>query len=72
MAIGNASLTIIGKALNHKSQASTEIYARLCYDPVLNEVNNAANLIMEKAKKRINPVITTPYQIQVSTVFKGV
>lgn len=72
MAIGNASLPIIGKALNHKSQVSTEIYARLCYDPILNAVNGATNLMMEKARKQITPVVTSSYQIQVSTVFSGV
>lgn len=50
MAIGNTSLPIIGKALNHKSQASTEIYARLCYDPILSAVNGAANLMLDKSR----------------------
>ncbi|OSZ82088.1 hypothetical protein CAP35_02115 [Chitinophagaceae bacterium IBVUCB1] len=69
MAIGNTSLQIIGKALNHKSQVSTEIYARLCYDPVLEAVNDATNLIMEKASKQLNSVNATPYLVQVSTAF---
>lgn len=45
MAISGASLPIIGKALNHKSQVSTAIYARLSQEPVLNAVNNAVNMI---------------------------
>jgi integrase len=45
MAISGTSLPIIGKALNHKSQVSTAIYARLSQDPVLDAVNVAVNLM---------------------------
>lgn len=45
MAIGGSSLPIIGKALNHKSQVSTAIYARLSDNPVLEAVNKASNLM---------------------------
>jgi integrase len=45
MAISGISLPIIGKALNHKSQVSTAIYARLSHDPVVDAVNIAANLM---------------------------
>ena len=45
MAISGASLPIIGKALNHKSQVSTAIYARLSNDPVLEAVNVAHGLM---------------------------
>jgi integrase len=41
MAISGASIPIIGKALNHKSQVSTAIYARLSQDPVIDAVNLA-------------------------------
>lgn len=41
MAISGASMPIIGKALNHKSQVSTAIYARLSQDPVMDAVNLA-------------------------------
>ncbi|MDI9319040.1 MAG: tyrosine-type recombinase/integrase [Phycisphaerales bacterium] len=41
MAISGVSLPIIGKALNHKSQISTAIYARLSQDPVMDAVNLA-------------------------------
>lgn len=34
MAIQGVSPTIIGKALGHRSQASTAMYARLTQDPV--------------------------------------
>lgn len=47
MAISGASLPIIGKALNHKSQISTAIYARLSQEPVLNAVNTAVNMITD-------------------------
>ena len=48
MAINNTSLPIIGRALNHKSQVSTQIYARLSMDPVREAINGASNLIKEK------------------------
>lgn len=41
MAITGASLPIIGKALNHKSQISTAIYARLSQAPVLDAMEIA-------------------------------
>jgi integrase len=44
-----ASLVIIGKSLNHKSQASTAIYARLDLDPVRQSVNTATAAILEAA-----------------------
>jgi integrase len=47
MAISGASIPIIGKALNHKSQVSTAIYARLTQDPVMDAVNLAIK-IMQK------------------------
>lgn len=53
MAISGVSLPIIGKALNHKSQVSTAIYARLSNDPVLEAVN-IASTIMAKG------IITNP------------
>ena len=47
MAISGASLPIIGKALNHKSYVSTEIYARLSSDPIREAINKAEDLIRE-------------------------
>lgn len=47
MAIGNSSLAIIGAALNHKSQKSTAIYARLSQTPVLNAINKAISTIKD-------------------------
>ncbi|MGA7950759.1 MAG: tyrosine-type recombinase/integrase [Thiobacillaceae bacterium] len=44
-----ASLAIIGKSLNHKSQAATAIYARLDLDPVRASVNSATAAMMEAA-----------------------
>ena len=42
-----ASLAIIGKSLNHKSQQTTAIYARLDLDPVRASVNQATAAMME-------------------------
>jgi integrase len=41
MAIDGVSSTIIGKALGHRSPASTAIYSRLTQDPVRNAINSA-------------------------------
>lgn len=41
-----ASLAIIGKSLNHKSQAATAIYARLDLDPVRASVNVATSAML--------------------------
>ena len=42
-----ASLAIIGKSLNHKSQQATAIYARLDLDPVRQSVNTATAAMLE-------------------------
>lgn len=47
MAISGASLPMIGKALNHKSQASTVIYARLAQSSVLDAINTATGLMFK-------------------------
>ncbi|WP_018989147.1 tyrosine-type recombinase/integrase [Aromatoleum toluclasticum] len=44
-----ASLAIIGKSLNHKSQQATAIYARLDLDPVRQSVNTATTAMLEAA-----------------------
>ena len=44
-----ASLAIIGKSLNHQSQLTTAIYARLDLDPVRQSVNTATSAMMEAA-----------------------
>lgn len=44
-----ASLPIIGKSLNHKSLASTLIYARLDLDPVRDSVNKASSAMLTAA-----------------------
>ena len=44
-----ASLAIIGKSLNHQSQQTTAIYARLDLDPVRASVNTATSAMMEAA-----------------------
>jgi integrase len=44
-----ASLAIIGKSLNHKSQQATAIYARLDLDPVRASVNSATAAMLSAA-----------------------
>lgn len=44
-----ASMAIIGKSLNHKSQSTTAIYARLDLDPVRQSVNTATSAMMAAA-----------------------
>lgn len=44
-----ASMAIIGKSLNHKSQQATAIYARLDLDPVRQSVNTATAAMLEAA-----------------------
>lgn len=48
-AMTGASLTIIGKSLNHKSHQSTAIYARLDMDPVRHAVETATAAIFDSA-----------------------
>ena len=58
-----ASLAIIGKSLNHKSAAATQIYARLDLDPVRQAVNTATAAMMEagglKQKTKVLPLKPT-------------
>ena len=70
MAINNSSLSIIGKALNHKSQAATEIYARLSYDPVSDAVNTANELMLENHKANTYTVPQKAYRLSCQTVFR--
>lgn len=44
-----ASLSIIGKSLNHKNTSTTAIYARLDLDPVRDAVNTATSAMMAAA-----------------------
>lgn len=44
-----ASLSIIGKSLNHKSQATTAIYARLDLDPVRESMQRATSAMLAAA-----------------------
>jgi len=44
-----ASLSIIGKSLNHKNPSTTAIYARLDLDPVRESVNTATSAMMAAA-----------------------
>jgi integrase len=47
-----ASLAVIGKSLNHKSQQTTAIYARLDLDPVRASVNAATAAMMEAGRMK--------------------
>lgn len=69
MAITNASMPIISKALNHKSQVSTAIYARLSQDPIIEAVNNAAKMIIDKGKLKNNFYLPAFYQSKVVIKF---
>ena len=51
-----ASLSIIGKSLNHKTHQATAIYARLDLDPVRKSIEMATKAIMEAAG--IEPLTT--------------
>lgn len=48
-AMTGASMAIIGKSLNHKSQQATAIYARLELDPVRQSINTATSAMLEAA-----------------------
>lgn len=52
MAAGGSSLQIVGKALGHKSQTSTQIYSRLSLDPVREAVSAAVNAIETASQKK--------------------
>jgi len=50
-----ASMAIIGKSLNHKSQQTTAIYARLDLDPVRQSVNTATTAMLDAARIKRHP-----------------
>jgi integrase len=47
LAQGGASLPLIGRALNHKSQAVTAIYARLAMDSLRNAIDRHADALTQ-------------------------
>lgn len=51
-----ASLPIIGKSLNHKTQQATAIYARLDLDPVRQSFDIATQAMWNAAGIKISPV----------------
>ena len=57
-----ASLSIIGKSLNHKNVNTTAIYARLSIDPVRESMEKAADAMFEAGGIKKDNVI----KIQVS------
>jgi integrase len=50
MANTGASMVIIGGALGHKDQKSTQVYARLAVDPIKFAMETASDAIMKAAK----------------------
>lgn len=50
MAMQNVSLTIIGKALGHRSPQATSIYARLTQDPVRQALENSQAALSDPSK----------------------
>lgn len=50
-AMAGASLQIIGKSLGHKSQQSTQVYARLHNDPVRASIDTATNAMFDFNKE---------------------
>lgn len=52
MAIGGASLNIIGQALGHSRHETTKVYARLTSTAVADEVSGAAKLIEKTGKRK--------------------
>lgn len=54
MAAGGASLIAIGRALGHKSQTATAVYARLNLDPVRQLVNGVAD-VLAAAEREATP-----------------
>ncbi len=54
-----ASLSIIGKSLNHKSPNTTAIYARLDLDPVRESVEKATNAMLVAAGLKENSNVIT-------------
>ncbi len=50
-----ASLIIIGKSLNHKSLAATQVYSRLDSDPVRQSVERATDAILEAGGIKSKP-----------------
>lgn len=61
-AITGASLPIIGKSLNHKSQQATHIYARLDLDPVRASIEKATSAMLATTQTQTSSddIITTP------------
>lgn len=60
-----ASLAIIGKSLNHKTQQATAIYARLDLDPVRQSVETATQAMLEAAGiKQSAEVVSLPTMVR--------
>ena len=46
MAINGCNIVAIGKALGHKNQKTTEIYARMSVDPIRDGMADAVNTML--------------------------
>lgn len=57
-----ASFAIIGKSLNHKTQQTTDLYARLDLDPLRASVNSATAAMLEAVglKKSVAHSVRNP------------
>ncbi len=55
MSIGGTSMTIVSKALGHKSMAATAVYARLSVDPVRIAVQQATAAMLLAGKESFDP-----------------
>jgi integrase len=67
-----ASLVLIGKSLNHRSQDATAIYARLDLDPVRQSVNRATSAMFEAAGiKDAAKVIALPLKSEAAPAEKS-
>lgn len=51
-ALSGASLQVIGKSLGHKSQQSTQVYARLNLDPVRSSIEKAVDVMFSFERKQ--------------------
>jgi integrase len=54
-----ANLSVIGRSLNHKSTATTAIYARLWMEPVRSSMETAATAMLEAANSNVDSVAET-------------
>lgn len=59
-AMGNTSLTVIGRILGHKSSDATTVYARLHFDPVMEAMEAATAAILARGKQVNDSLASLP------------